>query len=64
MDGDECMTPGERVGNVCLKFATFAQAQQTCTDLGRRLCTPVELEDNLCCHTGCGFDYELIWQNY
>jgi len=26
-----------------------------------RLCTVEELNTNICCSTGCSFDFELIW---
>ena len=54
--GDNCITPSE-----CL-IGTFDQAEEKCASIGMRLCTPNELENNLCCTTGCGFDYKLIWQ--
>ena len=57
MAGDNCVTPDE-----CFKNATFDQAQEKCAAIGRRLCTPAELNDNRCCGTGCEFDVELTWQ--
>ena len=54
--GDNCITP-----DGCFEV-TFDEAQEKCAAIGRRLCTPDELKDNLCCYTGCGFDAELTWQ--
>ena len=44
----------------CLTL-TFSKAQQKCSEFGMRLCTEKELASNICCDTGCGFDYEMVW---
>ena len=54
--GDNCISPSE-----CL-IGTFDQAEEKCASIGMRLCTPNELENNLCCKTGCEFDGVLVWQ--
>ena len=46
--------------NVCYGSAqTWAEAQQTCANDGRRLCTVAELSN--CCNTGCNYDNWLVW---
>ena len=62
MAGDNCVTPGETTPGKCFKNGTLDQAQEKCAAIGRRLCTPAELNDNRCCGTGCMFDLELTWQ--
>mmetsp|Transcript_18022 Transcript_18022/g.38506 ORF Transcript_18022/g.38506 Transcript_18022/m.38506 type:complete len:854 (-) Transcript_18022:62-2623(-) len=39
----------------------YASSQKACAEKGLRVCTKAELKSNLCCDTGCGFDYELVW---
>ena len=41
---------------------TFDEAQKKCASLGKRLCTPNELANDICCGLGCQFDKELQWQ--
>ena len=41
--------------------ATYAEAEQACAAAGMRLCTRGEIEDNICCGTGCGYDGNLVW---
>jgi hypothetical protein len=41
--------------------ATFAEAEGECTARGQRLCSADELEAQVCCGTGCGFDHQLVW---
>ena len=53
MNGQDCMTPSE-----CF-ITTYDEAQKKCEDIGRRLCTDMEI--SVCCGTGCGFDSELTW---
>ena len=40
---------------------TFSNAKQECSEFGMRLCTEEELASNICCGTGCNFDFELVW---
>jgi len=46
---------------VCTSAATFTEAETICTDVGARLCTPLELQSNCAAGTGCGHDSKLIW---
>ena len=55
-DGGSCES--ETIG--CLTL-TFSEAQEKCSEFGMRLCTVEELNTNICCSTGCSFDFELIW---
>ena len=54
-------------GGSCKSFTpdcttlTFSNAKQECSEFGMRLCTEEELAGNICCGTGCGFDFELVW---
>jgi len=45
----------------CLAERTFVQAEMVCVSRGMRLCTRAELDTDLCCGTGCGFDNQLVW---
>ena len=40
---------------------TFSNAKQECSEFGMRLCTEEELASNICCGTGCDFDFGLVW---
>jgi len=64
MDGSECVTPGFKSvhKSQCIKDVPFDQAEAICQELGKCLCTPEELSNNICCRTGCQFDKELVWQ--
>ena len=55
IDGTDC------VRTDC-SLMTFTVARQFCIDIGRRICTPQELLDELCCEVGCGHDARLNWQ--
>ena len=55
-DGGSCES--ETIGCFTL---TFSEAQQKCSEFGMRLCTEEELFTNICCSSGCSFDYELVW---
>ena len=54
IDGASCEIPD------CLTL-TFSKAQQKCSEFGMRLCTEKELTSEICCGTGCEFDYEMVW---
>ena len=41
--------------------ATYAEAEQACAAAGMRLCTRGEIEDDICCGTGCGYDGHVVW---
>ena len=45
----------------CKLAQTFAQAEAICYGAGARLCTVAELEGGCAAHTGCLFDYALVW---
>jgi hypothetical protein len=45
----------------CSSSKTYAEAAGICEAKGLRLCTKTELQSNVCCSTGCGFDSKLIW---
>jgi hypothetical protein len=55
-DGGSCES--ETIGCFTL---TFSEAQQKCSEFGMRLCTEEELFTNICCSSGCSFDYEGVW---
>ena len=59
VDGDRCFTP-----NDCPTTKSYEIAEQTCSSLSMRLCTPSEMADGLCCGTGCdvNFGNRLNWQ--
>lgn len=41
--------------------ATYEEAYQACNDFNGRLCTSIELEESICCNSGCGYDAKHIW---
>jgi len=57
----DCLTP-QYAQNQCFSKTTFKEAEQICNSMNLRLCTPVELNNNVCCRTGCNFDNQLVWQ--
>ena len=61
LDGSRCFTP-----NNCTTAVTesYEIAEQICSNLSMRLCTPSEMANGLCCETGCdlNFDNRLNWQ--
>ena len=55
-DGESCKS---KIPD-CLTL-TFSNAKEKCSQFGMRLCTEEELASNICCTTGCEFDFELVW---
>lgn len=50
------------VNSLCNSGKTWAQAKSICESNGHRLCTLPELQSNICCNTGCNYDYMTnIW---
>jgi len=50
------------VNNLCNAGKTWSEAKQICESNGHRLCTLTELQSNVCCGTGCNYDYMTnIW---
>ena len=45
----------------CESGKTYEEATAICAVIGQRLCTEVEIEQGLCCGTGCNFDCHQIW---
>jgi hypothetical protein len=76
-DGTTCQTqdlPGSVMGQIlgvdgaatghtqaCINSITFEEAEATCAEAGRRLCTVAELNSGICCGTGCWHDHRAIW---
>ena len=57
-DGTECITPE------CMATRSFEIAKKECSDMGMRLCTPVEMEKGICCETGCKHSDDILnWQS-
>ena len=55
-DGKSCQT---KIPDCSI--LTFSNAKEKCSEFGMRLCTEEELASNICCGTGCGFDWKLVW---
>jgi len=50
------------VNTLCNSGKSWSEAKQICESNGHRLCTLTELQSNVCCGTGCQFDYMTpIW---
>jgi hypothetical protein len=45
------------------EYVTAAEASIECTARGKRLCTAAELEANVCCGFGCGYDRRYVWSS-
>jgi hypothetical protein len=45
----------------CHAGVSFSEAKQICAANHERLCTRVEIEDGVCCGTGCSHNAHLIW---
>jgi len=45
----------------CQSGKTYEEATAICAAVGQRLCTEVEIEQRLCCGTGCNFDGHQVW---
>merc|ERR1719210_167870 len=57
MDGSTCKTPGS-----CPSGKDHSEAVTICSALNMRLCTLDELLADVCCGTGCNFDYMTnVW---
>ena len=48
-------------GSFSGQFVTFAQAETECAAQGGRLCSWSELNSDVCCNSGCGFDSAVLW---
>merc|ERR1712061_89812 len=58
----ECVTPKNSEGSCPKSEAkSYGQAQKLCKMLGKELCTKEQLDNGLCCGTGCGFDGTGVW---
>jgi len=47
--------------NPCSGELHYQGAFAHCADQGKRLCTMSEIEQNICCTTGCGYDDVYVW---
>jgi len=45
----------------CQSDKTYDEATAICAANGERLCTEAEIQDRLCCGTGCNFDGHQVW---
>ena len=45
------------------KTLTWPETDAFCKDLGGRLCTQMELENDCTAGTGCGYDAFLVWSS-
>jgi hypothetical protein len=59
MDGTTC--DSDHLPGGCQSGKTFFEAWQICAANGERLCTEEEINDRLCCGSGCGFDHHQVW---
>ena len=55
-----CSFDGGSCESKC-SILTFSNAKQKCSEFGMRLCTEEELASNICCGTGCDFDFGVVW---
>ena len=59
--GIEVTCDSDPSGTCLPAVATYAEAEQACAAAGMRLCTRGEIEDDICCGTGCGYDGHVVW---
>jgi len=57
-DGGSCTT-ATRFG--CESAVTWYEANEACHEMGMRLCTLAEMDDDKCCVSGCMFDVDKVW---
>jgi len=55
--GDWC--DSDHIG--CLSDQTYEQAVAACEAVDQRLCTEEEINNRVCCGTGCNFDGHQVW---
>jgi hypothetical protein len=61
VSGIEVTCDSNPSGTCLPAVATYAEAEQACAAAGMRLCTRGEIEDGICCGTGCGYDGHVVW---
>ena len=59
--GIEVTCDSDPSGTCLPAVATYAEAEQACAAAGMRLCSRGEIEDDICCGTGCGYDGHVVW---
>jgi len=59
--GDACETSSLEGGCSALLEKTFAEAQEVCSTRGMRLCSRSEMDNNICCNSGCWFNHHAVW---
>jgi len=59
MDGTTCET--DQLDGGCHSGKTFLEALHICAANGHRLCTEAEVNDDVCCSSGCNFDGHHVW---
>lgn len=57
-DGGSCTT-ATRLG--CESAVDWYEAHEACHEMGKRLCSLAEMDDDKCCVTGCMFDVDKVW---
>jgi len=57
-DGGACITP---TNSGCEGTATWWEAHAACHQIGLRLCSKEEVDDDKCCASGCMFDVDFVW---
>ena len=60
-DQTACCTSDDLQGNCFDRSATFARAEEICTNGGGRLCSAEELQDDTCRGSGCSLDRSHVW---
>jgi len=59
MDGSSAESANLQGG--CQYEKTFAEAEAICYDNGMRLCSEAEINSDVACGSGCGFDGQQVW---
>jgi len=62
MDGTTC--DSDHLEGGCQSGKSYDEAAAICAANGERLCTEVEINDRLCCGTGCNFDGHQVWVSH
>merc|ERR1711920_350934 len=57
-DGGSCTT-ATRLG--CESAVDWYEAHEACHEMGKRLCSLSEMDDDKCCVSGCMFDVDKVW---
>lgn len=60
-DGSGNLQCASTILGVCHDAATFHDANAICREAGMRVCSQAEMQNNVCCNSGCWFNHFAVW---